>query len=104
MLLEIHTTVGRAADAERLAQAAVEQRLAACVHLAPVRSVYRWAGQVQHDEEVALVFKTSDAAAPALRAFILAEHPYELPVLTTVRVEEASPAYRDWVVASTGRG
>lgn len=99
MLLEIHTTVGNAADAERLADAAVGQRLAACVHCSPVRSVYRWAGQVQHDDEVALVFKTTEAAAPRLRALILASHPYELPALSAVRVEASSPAYEDWVVA-----
>lgn len=101
MLVEIHTTVGSAGEAERLATLAVGQRLAACVHLSPVRSVYRWGGQVQRDDEVALVFKTTEAAAPMLRTLILAEHGYELPALYTLRVDEPSPAYRDWVVDGT---
>jgi len=103
-LLEIHTTVGKAEDARRLAEAAVAQRLAACVHMAPVASVYRWQGRVQHDDEVALVFKTTEAAAPQLRALLLAAHPYELPALYTLAVAEASAAYGEWIVQSTRCG
>ncbi|GMV45483.1 MAG: divalent cation tolerance protein [Pseudomonadota bacterium] len=103
-LLEIHTTVGSADDARRLADAAVAQRLAACVHLRPLASVYRWAGAVQHDEEFELVFKTTEAAAPPLRALLLAQHPYALPALYTLEVVEASAPYHDWVVESTQRG
>jgi len=100
-LLEIHTTVGSAEDAERLANAAVEQSLAACVHLTPMRSIYRWQGRLQRDSEVALVFKTTQAAAPLLRALILAQHPYELPALYSLEVVDASPAYGHWLVQGT---
>lgn len=103
-LVEVHTTVGNAEDGERLAAAAVEQHLAACVHLTPLRSVYLWQGRVQHDAEVALAFKTSAASAPRLRAFILSQHPYELPALYTLEVAEASAPYRDWIVAGTQPG
>jgi periplasmic divalent cation tolerance protein len=99
-LLEVHTTVGNAEDARRLATEAVERGLAACVQSWPIRSVYRWQGAVQHDDELRLMFKTTEAAAPALRAFILERHPYELPALYTLEVEEANDAYRAWVLAS----
>ena len=102
-LLLLSTTVGREEDARRIASAAVERRLAACVHIDAVQSVYRWQGAVQHDTEQRLTFKTTEAAAAALQALILELHPYELPALYTLPVVEASDAYRDWVVQETGR-
>jgi periplasmic divalent cation tolerance protein len=102
-LVEIHTTVGGADDARDLADAAIEQGLAACVHVWPIASTYRWQGRLQHDEEHRVAFKTTEAAAPALRALILERHPYELPALFTLEVTEASESYRDWVFESVGR-
>lgn len=102
-LVEVHTTVGQAEDARRLADAAIEQGLAACVHAWPIASTYLWKGALQHDNELRLAFKTTEAEASSLRALILERHPYELPALFTTEVTEASEAYRDWVLASVGR-
>ena len=100
-LCAVFTTVGSADDAHRLAAAAVEQRLAACVQTTAIESVYRWQGTVQREPELRLMFKTTEAAAPALRALILRLHPYELPALYTLDVDNASEAYRAWVRDST---
>ena len=90
------------AAAERLAEALVEQRLAACVNiLAPCRSVYRWKGAVQRDEEHPLLIKTTEERYPALEAAIRAAHPYELPEIVAVPIERGLPAYLDWVAAQT---
>ncbi|MBL8346680.1 MAG: divalent-cation tolerance protein CutA [Rubrivivax sp.] len=102
-LLLVCTTVGQVEDARRIATAAVERGLAACVHIDAIESVYRWQGALQQDTEQRLMFKTTDAAAPALRALILEMHPYELPALYTLEVSEASPAYAEWVVQQTQR-
>lgn len=96
-LLLVCTTVANTAEAQRLAHAAVEQRLAACVHIDAIESVYRWQGAVQSDAEQRLMFKTTSTAAPALRALILQLHPYQLPALYTLPVTEASAAYAQWV-------
>jgi periplasmic divalent cation tolerance protein len=104
MLLQaVCTTVGQADDAHRMATAAVERGLAACVHIDAVQSVYRWQGAVQHDTEQRLMFKTTAAAAPALRALILEMHPYDLPALYALEVTDASPAYAEWVSQQTLR-
>jgi len=100
-LLLVCTTVGQADDARRIATAAVGRGLAACVHIDAIESVYRWQGALQHDTEQRLAFKTTEAAAPALRALILEMHPYDLPALYTLEVSEASPAYAEWVARQT---
>ena len=88
--------------AERLADMVVEKNLAACVNiLPPCRSVYRWKGAVQHDEEHPLLIKTTRERYPALEQALRAGHPYELPEIIALPVERGLPAYLDWVAAET---
>jgi periplasmic divalent cation tolerance protein len=88
--------------AETLAERLIESRVAACVNvLAPCRSVYRWKGAVQHDEEYPVLIKTSEARYAALEAEIRAAHPYELPEIIAVRIERGLPAYLRWVDEET---
>ena len=89
------------ATAQRLAEALVDERLAACVQLLPgLRSVYRWQGGVERADEVLLV-KTTSERLEALAERVLALHPYELPELLAVEAAGGLPDYLDWVAAQT---
>lgn len=86
------------ASAQRIADALVAERLAACVNLVPgLRSVYRWEGQLERANEVLLVIKTVQARLEALQARVVALHPAELPELVVVEVNGGLAAYLDWV-------
>ena len=88
--------------AEKLADTLIAQQLAACVNiLAPCRSVYRWKGAVQHDEEHPMLIKTTAGRYAALESAIRAGHPYELPEIIAVPIERGLPAYLEWVGAET---
>jgi periplasmic divalent cation tolerance protein len=100
--LLVLTNVPERAAAERLADMLVEQRLAACVSiLAPCRSVYRWKGAVQRDEEYPILMKTTAERYPALEQALRAAHPYELPEIIAVPVARGLPAYLEWVAGET---
>ncbi len=100
--LLVLTNLPDRAAAERLAEHIVEQKLAACVNiLAPCRSVYRWKGAVQHEEEHPVLLKTTAERYAALEQAVRALHPYELPEIIAVPVERGLPAYLDWVEAET---
>ena len=100
--LLVLTNLPDRAAAEKLAAALIEQRVAACVNLlAPCRSVYRWQGAVQHDEEHPVLIKTTAERYAALETAIRAVHPYELPEIVAVPVERGSPDYLEWVNAET---
>ena len=100
--LLVITNLPERAAAEKLADALVAKRLAACINiLAPCRSVYRWQGAVQHEEEHPVLIKTTRAAYAELEAQIRAHHPYELPEIIAVPIERGLPAYLDWVAAET---
>jgi periplasmic divalent cation tolerance protein len=94
-----------AASAERLAEALVAERLAACVNVLPgVRSVYRWQGALERADEVLLLVKTTRGRLDALVARLPALHPYELPELVAVEAAGGLPAYLDWVADATRVG
>jgi len=100
--LLVLTNLPDRATAEKLAEALIHKRVAACVNiLAPCRSVYRWKGAVQHDEEHPVLIKTTRERYAALEAAIREAHPYELPEIVAVPIERGLPAYLDWVAAET---
>lgn len=101
-VLLVLTNVPDRPVAEKLAQTLVAQGLAACVNiLAPCRSVYRWKGELQNDEEVPILIKTTTERYAALEAAIRANHPYELPEIVALPVERGLAAYLTWVAEET---
>lgn len=97
------TTLPDSDSAQKLAQGALDARLAACVtELGQVRSRYRWKGAVETSDEIQLLFKTSVARSLELERFILAAHPYETPELLSWQAT-ASNAYGQWVETETHR-
>lgn len=100
--LLVLTNLPDRAAAEKLAELLLEKRVAACVNiLAPCRSVYRWQGAVQRDEEHPMLIKTTREAYAALEAAIRAHHPYELPEVVAVPIELGLTAYLDWLAKET---
>ena len=90
-------TVASAEQAERIASAAVERRLAACANLVPVTSVYRWKGELERSAEVLLVLKTTREGFEPLREAILALHTYEVPELIALPIEAGHAPYLAWI-------
>lgn len=100
--LLVLTNLPDRAAAEKLADALVEKRVAACVNiLAPCRSVYRWKDAVRRDEEHPVLIKTTAARYAELEQAIRAMHPYELPEIVAVPIERGLPEYLQWVAAET---
>ena len=88
-------------EAERIGRTAVEERLAACINiLGPVRSIYRWQGEVESADEVAAILKTSLVQVDALMTRIAALHSYELPCIVTWPIDKVLGDYADWVEAN----
>jgi periplasmic divalent cation tolerance protein len=92
------STAADAAQAERIAKALVERRLAACVNVVPgVVSHYRYEGALHRDTELLLVIKTRAERVEALRAAIVELHSYEVPELVVLDVAGGHPPYLEWV-------
>jgi len=92
------STVAQEADAQRLARAFVEQRLAACVNIVPgLTSVYRFQGQIESEREHLLIIKTRADRVEALRTALVSQHPYEVPELVVLGIETGHAPYLAWI-------
>jgi periplasmic divalent cation tolerance protein len=90
-------------EAERLARALVEARLAACVSVVPrVRSFYRWKGAVEDASECLLVIKSSRPLFAELRSALEKAHSYEVPEVVAIPVVDGAPNYLNWLHENLG--
>ena len=101
-VLVVMTNAPDRETAEQLADALVQEKLAACVNiLAPCQSVYRWQGAVERAEEVPMLIKTAQDRYAALQRRLVELHPYDVPEVLAWRPQAGWPAYANWVFAET---
>ncbi|MFD8567106.1 divalent-cation tolerance protein CutA [Streptomyces sp. NPDC059639] len=90
-----------APDAEWLAsfvRGLVGDRLCAAGNIAPVRSIYRWQGEVHDSGEALAVVRTVPDRVPEIMQRTQREHPYVVPSVITLPVTDATPEYRAWII------
>lgn len=91
-------TVPSAEVAEELVRTLVEERIVACGNIIPgLTSIYRWKGEVEEDEEVLVIFKTTTDAVPRLLERAPELHPYEVPEVLVLPLEAGYAPYLGWV-------
>ena len=95
------TTVATEADAKALARRLLDERLVACCNLLPMQSLYRWEGEVQEEPEVGMFLKTDETRVARLMQRLPELHPYDVPCLEVLSVQETLPAFARWVQAET---
>ena len=104
VLIQVQTTVASRLDGERIGQALVDARLAACAQLlGPIESRYRWQGEATVAQEWLLLIKARRADWEALTDEIRRLHRYEIPELIAVPVLSVSDEYAAWVLDETAR-
>lgn len=96
-LVTVTIAFGNSEEADEVARALVEERLAVCAQIWPMRSTYRWEGKIEAAYEVLLSAKTLASALPALEAFVLERHGYQVPEIVALPVHWANAAYAGWV-------
>jgi periplasmic divalent cation tolerance protein len=98
------TTAASPEEANRLARALVEERLAACITLIPgVQSIYRWEGQIETSTETLLLLKTGAEQLEVLERRVKELHSYQTPEFLVLPVETGSSPYLEWLAANLQR-
>jgi periplasmic divalent cation tolerance protein len=96
------TTLPNSDAAAEIARKVVAEKLAACANLLPaLRSIYRWQGKVQDENEVLVLLKTQQRHYERLKARLLELHPYEVPEVIAIPVERGHQAYLEWIARET---
>lgn len=82
----------------KLAHSVVRAGLAACANVIPgMTSVYEWQGALREENEVVLVFKTTEEMISDLTAFIAARHPSDNPCVLALPVSGGSQKFLEWI-------
>lgn len=92
------STTGSQEEAQRIAKALVEEKLAACVNIVPgIESHYRWKEKVESAQEWLLIVKTTASISMIVRDRIKELHSYELPEAIEIPISGGSDEYLDWI-------
>ncbi len=93
-----YVTAGSKSEAVAIGNELVEHGLAACVNIIDnMNSIYIWDGELQYDNEVVLIAKTTEARLPELMESIKSNHSYDCPCILTLPVSGGNPAFLEWV-------
>jgi len=99
----IFVTAGSEEQAAQIARALVGERLAACVNIVgPIRSIYRWGGEIKDDPEFLLIIKTRALLYMKVETRVREMHTYEVPEVLALSADRGSPPYIQWMLDSTG--
>ncbi|NER01096.1 MAG: divalent-cation tolerance protein CutA [Cyanothece sp. SIO2G6] len=88
-------------EARAIAHSLVEQKLAACINILPIQSIYTWDGSVQEDNEWQLLIKTTASRWHELTQTIQSLHSYEVPEIIGLPIEYGLAPYLSWIAAMT---
>ncbi len=102
----VYVVCGSEEEALAISRSLVEERLAACTNVWPIRSVYTWKGELRQDADVALLIKTMNSRVAEVSDRVRVLHSYELPCVLTLEPGYVEPGYASWIAdgATTSDG
>ena len=98
----VYITTSSEKEALNIGKTLVSERLAASINIInSVRSLYWWEGEIQDEQEVVIVAKTSAALVEKLTERVISMHSYICPCVISIPIEKGYPAFLDWIGAVT---
>ena len=97
----VYVTAASAREAQRMGEQLVQEGLAACVNVFPIRSVYRWKEKVERAREAVMIVKTRKSLVEAVKRRIRELHSYELPCIVVFNIDEGLKEFLRWIDEST---
>ncbi len=106
MRIVVLITAVEKAQARKIAEALVGERLAACVNIIPdsVCSIFRWEGRVDEAQEVFLIVKTVRSKLSKIVKLVKKLHSYSVPEIIALPIVGGSADYLKWIDGSVRSG
>ena len=98
----ILTTTDSKSEAENIAKALIEDRLAACVQIESIESIYRWEGKIVQESEYLLRIKSIDSMYEKIEAKIKSMHSYDIPQIIQIPITRGYEQYLNWIEEEIG--
>ena len=84
-----------------IAKKLVKKKLAACVNITNISSIYAWKGKIENQSEYLALFKTSKKNQSKLKKELQKLHPYDIPEIAEINVDSINQSYLKWLIDST---
>ena len=85
----------------KIANKLVQNKIAACVNITKISSIYSWQGKIENASEYLVLFKTTQKNKKSLKEKIKASHPYDVPEIAEINITSINKSYLKWLVEST---
>lgn len=85
----------------KIANELVQNKIAACVNITKISSIYSWQGKIENASEYLVLFKTTQKNRKSLKEKIRASHPYDVPEIAEINITSINKSYLKWLVEST---
>lgn len=102
--IAIETTYPNLKAAKNLAKILLDKKLAACVHLMPIESLYCWQKKIQNDKEILVKIKTKNSLYKAVEKTIKEHHSYEIPQILATQINQGFAPYLSWIDSNVKQG
>lgn len=99
----IYITASDEDEARKIGRTLVAEKLAACVNIHPIQSIYRWEGEVEEAGEAAMLVKTRAELVDKVIKRVKELHSYEVPCIVSLSIDKGYPDYLKWIEESTER-
>lgn len=93
----IHTTCATVKEAETLGRLIIDNKMGACVHSWPIKSMYKWEGELKVTEEMMMVIVTFESKLEDVNDLISKHHSYSTPMIAGVDVRRINRSYKEWM-------
>ncbi|WP_292486449.1 divalent-cation tolerance protein CutA [Methanohalobium sp.] len=100
MYMEVYITAGSMEEAREIGSTLVSEKLVACVNMFPISSIYEWKGNVEEDEETAMLVKTTSDRFEKIKKRVQELHSYDQPCIVTWDIS-GETGYMKWVYDET---
>lgn len=98
----VYSTFPTKEEAKKIGQELIEKKLAGCVNIFPIDSIYSFEGKIVKDKEFAMFIKTKRENFKKVEKFILKNHSYNTPCIVEIPISRATPKYLKWLNQGLG--
>jgi periplasmic divalent cation tolerance protein len=93
----VYITAGDMDEAKSIGRTLIKERLAACVNIFPITSIFRWKGKIDEANEIGIIVKTKTGKVKAIEKRVKEIHSYEVPCIVSFGIGEGSEEYLKWI-------
>ncbi|OGI70334.1 hypothetical protein A3A09_01700 [Candidatus Nomurabacteria bacterium RIFCSPLOWO2_01_FULL_42_20] len=93
----IYTVCENIAQAKELGRKIIKARVAACVNIWPIESIYFWEGKLTEGQEAVLLIKTNEQKFADIESFLKKYHTYSTPIIASINADRLNREYKEWM-------